>query len=173
MPPATSSLKDRARAIIPRTEKHLTPALDLDILAHIKRLLGFYYKDPSVSVKEIAAAAELWVECLAEFPEWAIHAAIKEYLKNDEKGHKPKPGQIVALCRREVSKYRLLLWRANEIINAKPPEEPRRPPTEEEKARVSEMVAACVASMNASPGPMTRKERKERAERDGIAENND
>lgn len=164
MPAVTSSLKDRARAVIPRTEKHLTPALDLDVLAHVKRLLGFYYKDPKESASEIAAAAVVWVECLEEFPEWAIHAGIKEYLKNDSNGRKPKPGQIVALCRQQVSKYRMLLFRAKQILDAKEPELPAPPPTEEQKRQVAELVAQTVAALKAAPEPDWKKRNRERSE---------
>lgn len=166
MPLVTSSLKDHARAVIPRTETHLVPALGLDVLAHVKVLLGFYYKDSSVSAAEIAAYAEKWVECLSEFPEWSINAAIKEWLKNDTKGRRPVPGQIVELCRKEVSKYRLLLWRAKEIIDAPLPEPPRQPPTPEERQRVSEIVADCLKNIAAAPGPISRREARQREERD-------
>lgn len=142
MPTVTSSLKERAALILPRIESRLAPAMPLDVLAQVKRLLGFYYKDPKESAGEIAAAAELWIEILCEFPEWAVYGAIKEYLRNDKKGHKPKPGQIVELARQQVSKDRAMIGLCRALINAPipAPEPVRTPPTEEQKAAVTKIL---------------------------------
>lgn len=165
MPIITSSLKEAAAAIIPRTEKHLTPVLPLDALAHVKVLLGFYYKDPSTSAAEIAARAELWVECLAEFPEWAIRAGIKEWLAGDVKNRRPVPGQIVQLCNKQVSEYRMIIFRAKQILAAPLPPPKPQPPTEEEKRRVSEMVAATVKKLSVAPDPVWNNRQREKQQK--------
>lgn len=81
-----------------------------------------------------------WLKCLEEFPDWAVEKAVIDYLKDDTKGRKPTPGQIRELAQKAVSKYRVLLVRCNQILAA-PIEEPHIPPTEEEKAEISRIVA--------------------------------
>lgn len=147
MPPATYSMKERARQVKGKIATWLAPADSKAIAGHVTLLLQHYYRDANIPPAIAEGLALQWLECLEEFPEWAVKAACVEYLKNDSKGRKPSPGQVVALARQQVSKYHALSHRCSQIIVAKPPEEPRKPPTEEEKRRVSEMLSKVLKSI--------------------------
>lgn len=140
MPPATSSLKEKAELVKVKTEAMLAPADSKALAVHVTLLLQHYYRDANIPPAIAEGLAMQWLECLENFPEWAVKAACIDYLKGDTKGRKPSPGQIVSLAAQQVGKYRALIMRCNQIIAAKPPEPPRKPPTPEEKARVAAIL---------------------------------
>lgn len=147
MPAATSSLKEKAALVKAKTEAMLAPADSKEIAGHVTLLLQHYYRDANIPPAVAEGLALQWLQCLEEFPEWAVQKACVEYLKNDTKGRKPSPGQVVALAREQVGKYRALIFRCNQIIKAKPPEPPAPKPTEEQKKKVAEMLAGVVKTL--------------------------
>lgn len=126
--------------MLAKTEQYLVPAESKAIAGHITLMLQHYYRGANIPPSVAEGLALQWLECLEDFPEWAVRGAVKEYLKNDVKGRKPVPGQIVALARQQTSKYHALKFQCRRIIDAKPPEPPRAPPTEEEKAAISKIL---------------------------------
>lgn len=149
MPAATSSLKEKAALVKAKTEAMLAPAESKKIAGHVTLLLQHYYRDANIPPAVAEGLALQWLQCLEEFPEWAVQAACVDYLKNDAKGRKPSPGQVVALARQHVGKYQALILRCSQIMRAKAPEPPPPKPTEEQKKKVSEMLAGVIKNLQA------------------------
>lgn len=148
MPTVTSSLKQGTLAVKARAENLLTKGESKVIGGHIELLLRHYYLDQKVSAAVMTGMQLQWLKCLERFPDWAVEEAITEWLENDKKNRRPVPGQIVDLAVKRVSKYHALIARCNQIMKA-PLDEERQPPTEAEKAAVSEIVAETVRNLRA------------------------
>lgn len=126
--------------MIVKVEEILSPAPSIAISGHVTLLLQHYYKDASVPAAVMDGLALQWLECLENFPEWAVKTACIDYLKADKKGRKPTPGQIVDLAQIAVSKYNALLWRCREIERAQLAPPPRDPVTPDQIERINQIL---------------------------------
>lgn len=136
----TYSLKQRARRVLEKVEVYLTPAPSQAIAGHVTLLLQHYYRDANIPPAVAEGLALQWISCLDSFPEWAIKRAVIKYLKQDDRGRKPVPGQIVTLARLEVGKYHALRLRCQEIDKAKAVED-NPEVTDADREAVSQIVA--------------------------------
>lgn len=141
LPTVTQELKERARIIKIRTEKHLAPAEKTVILGHVDLMLRHYYVDGKLSAAIMEGMWLQWGKVLENYPGWAIEQAVTEYLANDDKGRKPVPGQIRALCNKAISKYRALIVQCDRVEMEKvQPVTPKLTP-EERLANIAKVEA--------------------------------
>ena len=141
----TSSLKEKAALVSVKTKEILAPAPSATIAGHITVLLRHYYHDAKLPADVMEGLALQWIKTLEDFPAWAVEKAVIEYLRDDAKGRKPVPGQIVALSRKAVAKYTALLWQCRRIedaaITPPPPPELSEEEKEAQRAEVSRICA--------------------------------
>lgn len=137
---STEKQKANAAIVKEKTKQYLEPATSDAIAGHIALMLKHYYQDAKLPEPVHEGLAMQWLECLENFPEWAVKHAVIGYLKADDLGRKPKPGQIVKLAANAVAKYNALIRQCDKVLLAPPPPPKREPPTEEEKAAVSRIV---------------------------------
>lgn len=98
-PPAlTDQQRERViGTIIPALEAFLVPADEQWINGRVATLLSHYYV-PNVPMELQIAALGDWVRLLSRFPQWAVEAAVDEWLNRPGR-QKPMPGDIVTACR--------------------------------------------------------------------------
>lgn len=119
-PPALTD-QQRERVVgsfIPALEAFLVPADEQWINGRVATLLSHYYV-PNVPMELQVAALGDWVRLLSRFPQWAIEAAVDEWL--DRPGRqKPMPGDISAACRWRVAEPALNLRLLRRLVAAQP-----------------------------------------------------
>lgn len=109
-------------------------------MARVASLLDPYFeKDTPQAIREMQARD--WADELAEYPQWAIDAAVKWWISADNKDRRKRPmaGDIAARCRVEVGPVQF-----GQYLLTKPPKkaEPERPePTPEARERIGEVVS--------------------------------
>lgn len=140
MPPVTCLLKETAKMVLSKTDKLLEPASSQEIAGHITLMLQHYFKDATIPPSVAEGMALQWLKCLEEFPNWVVEKAVTEYMKNDSKGRRPVPGQIVAEARKVASKCHALKIRCLQVIKAKEEPAERPPKTPEEIAAVEKIL---------------------------------
>lgn len=93
-----------ARSEVERILPHLTrPARGEWVLARVVSLLNPYFeREAPQAIREMEA--EDWAEALAEFPEWAINAAVRWWkgADNPRRSRRPVEGDIAERCRIEM-----------------------------------------------------------------------
>ncbi|MGY0793163.1 hypothetical protein ACW7BJ_27670 [Azospirillum argentinense] len=99
---------------LPALEDYLRPANDTWIDGRIVTLLSHYYV-PNVPFDVQVAAHEDWVRLLSPFPQWAIEAAVDEWLSRPGR-QKPMPGDIIAACRWRVEEPALNLKLLRKLV---------------------------------------------------------
>ncbi|WP_372393833.1 hypothetical protein ABMY26_00730 (plasmid) [Azospirillum sp. HJ39] len=113
--PPTISAAERYRLVtsdIPALEAYLAPADRTWINGRVIALLSHYFVPDIPQQAQVAALGD-WIMLLARYPQWAVQAAVVEWL--DRPGRqKPMPGDIAAGCRWRVAEPALnlkLLWK--------------------------------------------------------------
>ncbi|MFG6535774.1 hypothetical protein [Sulfitobacter sp. CS16] len=105
-------------------------------------LLSHYWRDDDDDALTAAIAAD-WADVLEGLPQEAIRKACIQY-QREEPRRKPTPGAIYALAREAMPRPSL--------VRQPEPEQERREPTDEERARVAEYVRqAGYATRRANP----------------------
>lgn len=92
---------------VPEVEHELSPADEDWINGRVATLLVHYYV-PNVPHELQVMALEDWIRILSPFPQWAIEAAVDEWLNRPGR-QKPMPGDIAAGCRWRVAEPALNL----------------------------------------------------------------
>lgn len=92
---------------IPHHEAYLTPAPRRWINQRVVALLSHYFVPDIPAAAQMAALAD-WIDILSPFPQWAVEAAVKEWLNRPGR-QKPMPGDIAAGCRWRVAEPALNL----------------------------------------------------------------
>lgn len=113
----------------------------------------------TVSDEARSLQRQAFIVTLTRFPGWAVERACVQMLGADvgEGVHAPKPGEIAVLCRRFIVGAQEERAKITAVLDA----EIYTPPTEAERRRVAEKLAAfaaetaAAATTKAKPGPIT------------------
>lgn len=109
-----------------------TPANGEWLGGRIKTLLSHFYRpdmDPRVERK----IAEDWISTLKKFPQFALEAAVSEYLETGT--HRPAPGHIAKLAKKHLDRVKALVDDAARPQLVDSPSLPEPSPEESEVAR--------------------------------------
>lgn len=141
-----SPLVDRSQRdqVEAEAERLSQPATHNWLMARVAALLTPYYTgDVPHSVRLMEA--EDWAASLQDFPEWAVQKACR-WWKGDENPNrrkKPLEGDIATRCRWEMGIVRVAETAVAMFDDGRKPyvpQEPHKPATAEEKARVSKLI---------------------------------
>lgn len=94
-------------AQIPSHEAYLRPSERKWINQRVVALLSHYFVPDIPPEAQLVALAD-WVRLLSPFPQWAVQAAVDEWLSRPGR-QKPMPGDIIAACRWRVEEPALNL----------------------------------------------------------------
>ncbi|WP_085552254.1 hypothetical protein [Azospirillum agricola] len=105
------------RTFIPALEAHLEPADGQWINGRVAALLAHYYVPDMPMALQVATLGD-WITLLSRFPQWAIEAAVDEWL--DRPGRqRPMPGDIADACRWRIAEPALNLRLLRKLVNAR------------------------------------------------------
>ena len=92
---------------IPQHEEYLRPAEPKWVNQRVIAFLSHYFVPDIPPQAQLVALAD-WVRLLSPFPQWAIEAAVEEWLSRPGR-QKPMPGDIIAGCRWRIGDHALNL----------------------------------------------------------------
>jgi hypothetical protein len=129
-----------------------TPADPSRLMARVLALLSPYFeKDVPQAVREIEA--DDWAHALAEYPEWAITAAVRWWKgpDNPKRARRPLEGDIAARCRVEMEAIRAVKIALQSGVS-EPVEQPTPIPAEtrEQRQKAAAEIMASFASVGAA-----------------------
>ena len=99
------------------------------IVGAVQTLLSFYCQETNPSPRIFEEQCKAWADDLERFPRDVIDRVLNRWRRTE--GRRPSPSQIIRLCQAEMSKP----------VMPPEPEPERRPPTDEEKARIQQLLA--------------------------------
>jgi len=108
------------RRIAPEIEQLIAPAGD----DCVKRVIGkafAIYPQPVRGPEEWAAWWEAYFDTLSDSPAEAIEAAMKAWIRTDQTGFLPKPGQLMALVSKEAETAYRAVSRVRMLSRMSPP----------------------------------------------------
>ena len=131
----------------------------------VEALLDSYWDRRPGDAEKVEIIGD-WLHALSDFTPQEIRAACREWLEGDERHKKPKPGDIVAMCKTErrnrmtpeqlrelhdrESRDRIAEFERRRRARIGDPEPPRVEPSDESKQRVQEMVDNLVGKKRAN-----------------------
>lgn len=99
VPNVTPSQVEECLTVIVEIEAYLNPAEPQKVVARIAALLSHYYVPDSRPELQRAVAHD-WIDCIGEFPWWAIQEACRKWMRMERR--RPTPSDIRDLCQRQV-----------------------------------------------------------------------
>ena len=143
--------RDACKHAVLTLERMLQPASREEVAVLLGRLLLHSAKQPKHDEKQWKLIFDDYQTDLAEFPLDILEETAVEWRRS--KPWWPHVSDLLAIAKPKVDERRAMLARAKDIASGKhdkPKREPWTPPTDEEKARVHELVRKTTNALRAS-----------------------